>query len=253
MMTQVKGIIFPLALAFVAISCSATPTSSREPTFAEGMDAYNDGDCHRATRIFEQLANRYSGAAVNLGNAYRFGECVERDTKRAYSLLNKACMSGDLDGCYNLGAMFKNGEYVERDYEMAFHLWRKAAESGHAGAMNGIGLLYSDGLGTEQSLEEAIQWYKEAATLGDPTAMYNLFFSYAKESPLRDGDKAKYWVEKAADAGSPPAYHVLVTCYQHGAFGFNKDEEKARYWQSRYDKAVSKGLWPNKALNKDAH
>ena len=73
----------------------------------------------------------------------------------------------------------------------------------------------------------------------DAQAQALLAFKYLLGGGLsRDKRRAAYWFEKAANNGYPIAMQQMVKIYTYGRYGYDRDPEKAAYWQNRYNQTI---------------
>jgi TPR repeat protein len=99
-------------------------------------------------------------AQFNLGNMYRKGDGVEKDTVKAVHLYRKAAAHEDADAQCNLGVVYENSEDennegVEKDAAQAVHWYRQAAVQGQALAQCRLGSMYVRGEGVEKDAVQA--------------------------------------------------------------------------------------------------
>ena len=75
-----------------------------------------------------------------LGEFYRDGHGVAKDTERAMELYDVASRGGDLDATYNLGMLHKK----QGNLKKAMELWEVASRGGHLGATYNLGVLHGE-------------------------------------------------------------------------------------------------------------
>ena len=97
---------------FLALCMCLFATVAWAQEFADGVDAYENGDYARAYRIWLPLAER-----------------------------------SDTSAQYNVGLMLANGLGVARNDAAAVKWFRMAAADGIAGAQSNLGYMYEAGLG----------------------------------------------------------------------------------------------------------
>lgn len=119
------------------------------------------------------------------------------------SVLFSSAQSGDAGAMYKLGASALFAEQ-KRSY------WENAANKGNGEAAYNLGRAYQLGSDFEQSDEIAFQWFLKAARLDHIPS----YLSVASAYRLGDGEsenlpEAKFWLNKAADAGSTDAQRIL--------------------------------------------
>ena len=132
-------------------------------------------DSAKAVQLFAQAArNNYSSALVSLGAMYLNGEGVERDYDQALELLRQGVSEGVTSGHFYLGRAYEEGLGVDRSDSVAFDHYRLAAVQGFAPAQGALGYLYRRGLGVEKNFVEAARWLRLAAEQGDSIAANRL-------------------------------------------------------------------------------
>ena len=77
------------------------------------------------------------------GSLYTKGSKVPRDARQAAALYEKACMAHDADACNNLGHLYVEGLGVGQDAALAAALYERACMAGLAQGCNNLGLLYA--------------------------------------------------------------------------------------------------------------
>ena len=133
-------------------------------------------------------------AGYQLGEALRLGRYgLSLDAPKARGWLDHAARHGSMDAALSLARMWRNGDGGARDEANAFQLLKTAAERGNAQAMFLLSSAYSQGQGT------AVQW-----------------------------ERARYWLEAAADHHYPPALQAYALALENGELGFAKDRSLAR-------------------------
>lgn len=132
-------------------------------------------------------AGGLSVASTHLGDIYREGLGVERDTLKAAEYYDKAIAAGFADAENKLLALmharFTNYEedkalneglkyYTQGAYLLGVTLFEQAAEKGNARALALLGDAYSHGRGVEYSHQKSLEYYYEAAKKGDGAAQF---------------------------------------------------------------------------------
>ncbi len=96
----------------------------------------------------------------------------------------------------------------------------------------------------DQNFRKALEYFHAAAELGHSDSMYQLHMIYRNKvninaRPFYGLEKAKIWLDKAAQAGSHEAQYKLGSIYEKGT-GVLKDPKKAEYY---YRQAAMNGSW----------
>ncbi|PNK59810.1 tetratricopeptide repeat protein [Psychrobacter sp. FDAARGOS_221] len=79
---------------------------------------------------------------------------------------------------YQLAFMYYNGLGVEESEEKGFDAVLKAAQLNHLPALNKVGAMYEFAMGTERDLDKAFYWYQKAADAGSMKGQYNVGIVY---------------------------------------------------------------------------
>lgn len=234
---------------------------------------------------FKHLYNAHAGTkaaiylAYRIGKQYYYGLGTGQDYVNAKEWLEK---SGNQYAKYMLGKMAYYGQGMEQDYDKAFRYFveiegnayatYKAAsmlaqnevneeiasnynkdklyERAFAGFMSmenkqpddnleyRIGIMYLNGLGTEQDYDKAKEYLEMAAEAGNTYAMNRLAMIYIDEGNIEMLPKAIDYLTKAATKGKNcMAQYTLGNIYSSDKYGM-QDMDKAIYW---YEKAESGG------------
>ena len=177
-------------------------------------------------------------AQVQVGYAYRKGEGVDKDLKKAAFWYRKAADQGDKEGQYYLGCCYEEGIGVEKDDVQAFYWFKKSAEQGYADAEYGLGLCYSEGWGVAKDMNQAVYWYRRAAEHGDRRGQANLGYCYYEgQGVVKDDKLAFYWNKKSADQGLARAQTWIGYLYECGK-GVEQNYTEALNW---YVRAAAQG------------
>lgn len=129
---------------------------------------------------------------------------------------------GDFEEQIMLGYAYRDGtagaEKSEDEYEywhkIAFNDSMKAAEQGDAIAQCNLGKCFDMAYGINEDIEEAIYWFEKAAEQGNSNAMWQLKNIYEDET-------SEFYDENTEE-------YVLKYLEFH-------DENKANYWEKKYD------------------
>lgn len=180
---------------------------------------------------FEKAARQgYAEAQTNVGECYKEGLGVERNTQRAFYWFNEAAKKGVARAQYYMGECYKNDEGVCRDFVKAVEYYRKAAEQGYMEAQYELGRCYEIGLGLPSDRYQASKWYVKAAERGHAEAQYYLGKYYES---LENWEMAIKWYQKPAEHGNPEVQCCLGRCYDK-----NKQGKEALEW---YGKSAEQG------------
>ncbi len=124
------------------------------------------------------------------------------------------------------------------DLPGAMTLYEKAAEAGSPEAQVRLAYL----LDYAEDNEKAVHWYRAAADQDYAEGMAGLAAMYAKgEGVAQDDEKARELFEKAGEAGHAGSIRVLISAYEKGGLGVDKDATRAAYWKDRQASLGSSG------------
>lgn len=113
--------------------------------------------------------------ASNMSLMFKFGYGgVEVDEKNALIWVKHAASLGDLVAQFTLGINYVFGDGVELDYNKGYSLCIKAAENGLPKAQFVIGGMYYQGIGVKVDNNLALYWWKKAARNGDVDSQESL-------------------------------------------------------------------------------
>lgn len=105
-----------------------------------------------------------------LGEAYYFGNCVEKSLSRAIRWYESAAAQGDANAQYSLGWLHEYGKGVRQDDKVAAQYYLKSASQNVGAAQERLGTLYATGRGVAKDPALAESWYRKAALNGDKDA-----------------------------------------------------------------------------------
>src|SRR5580704_2335322 len=189
-------------------------------------------------------------AENNLGVSYALGAGVVKNEGAAAKLYLDAAEKGLPEAQYNLATLLDEGKGTPQDYKAARDWYAKAAERGIGDAAYRLALLNEQGLGGAKNNEAAHKWLEKAAENGSEDAQVRLgqkqasvatsvnsgYFQYMAAMAMVQGKEVKKdeataikFLEKAAEAGYPPAMDQLGDMYTNGQ-GTSKDEKKAEQY-----------------------
>lgn len=161
------------------------PISPAAGGMAEGLAAYRAGDYATAHAEWLPLAREGAAAAQrNVGQLYRLGQGVPRDTAVAANWYRLAAEQGLARAQSNLAALYLQGDGVEKNPAIAAEWLRRAAAQGHTLSQFNLGLMYESGFGLDISLVKARSWYELAADAGNTRARERL--ANLRSAPAKD-------------------------------------------------------------------
>lgn len=116
-------------------------------------------------------------AMCGLGNMYRVGEAVEKNSGKAFAWHLKAAMSGCVTSEYAISCLYEQGEGVEQNTFKALCWYRKTALHGYAEAQLRLGIVYESS-GKERHFRTAATLYQQAAQQNTVEACLRLSLLY---------------------------------------------------------------------------
>jgi len=151
----------------------------------------------------------------------------------AYARAERAA-AGEPEALFRVGRAIRDGQMAAATPDHAARLLRQAAEAGYPPAMRALAEVLIAGDGVPTAPNEAITWYERAADAGDGTAAADLFalLVVMPEAPPARREAAWKRLERAAEAGSPPAMREVGVRQQIGA-GVVADPAKGFSWLER--------------------
>ena len=150
-------------------------------------------------------ANSKDAAAMTLiGEIYRDGAAVPRDSHAAADWFRLASNLGDPQAAYELGAiMIQGADGVPTDPAGAEIQFERAAAKDNHGALYNLGVLALEGVGGKApDYAKAAQYFLRAANAGDDDAAYSygVMLRDGKGVPMNIAEAVR-WLKRAADDG----------------------------------------------------
>jgi len=141
-----------------------------------------------------------------LGRNYHFGENgVSEDVIQAIHWYTKAAELGHIPAQFNLGLCYYR-DAACRDVKKMSYWLKEAAENGFRFPVDTLYSQLGDLHREMGKKSEAMYWYTKGADLNIAEAQYRLFERYILGDTVReDGNKAQYWLRRAAENGYAPA------------------------------------------------
>lgn len=197
-----------------------------EISFNQGLNEFDNENYSEAVKWFKKSAEQgNAGAQFHLGNCYKHGVGVSKDSLEAIKWFRKSAEQGDDFAQTYLGKYyyFDGGDTLE-----AVKWFKKSAKQGNAEAQYYLGNCYYEGIGVSKDALEAIIWYKKSAEQGNKNAQVCLgvFFYFGDDVVPKDSLEAVKWFKESARQGNAEAQFYLGNCYYVG-IGVTKDMVKA--------------------------
>ena len=167
-------------------------------------------------------------AKCNLAFFYKDGKGgLDKDRGIYLKLMREAAESDYPSAQYYMGEAYYYGEGVDKDYTQAAAWYLKSAEQSDPDAQFSLGYMYEYGYGFKSDIDEAVRWYRDSSAKGRSNATFRLgFVMYYKMSAM--DDEGILMFKKASDQGNSHACYRLYLIYaEDEAY---KDKTEARYW-----------------------
>lgn len=165
---------------------------------------------------------RTSNAAEEAAQAYAAG-----DLAKARTLWEELAAKGDGQAMNNLGVLHDQGLGVAPDSGRALHWFAQSANAGNPSGMNNYGRMLQHGRAIPANPEEAARWFDLAARQGQPEAQYNLGYLYESGQGVpQDDSAAAAWYSRAASLRQKDALARLGHFYRIGR-GVSQDKQRA--------------------------
>ncbi len=198
-----------LILCFLLVG----PTVVKADQSDAGVAAYNEGNYHKAFKLFKPLAEQGDAQAqFHLGTMYYNGKGVPQDYREAEKWYRKGAEQEDAAAQFMLGVMYYYGKGVPQDYKEAVKWYRKVAEQGDDAAQYALGTIYHEGgKGVPQDYQEAVKWFRRAAEQGNGEAQFNLGNMYTKGWGVpQDYVQAHKWLSLFASRYQGKTHEMLI-------------------------------------------
>ena len=214
---------FPVFFIILLLSCglwAQHQQPEREPT-------------NPLRQLFLRVDSGDPKALYQLAYLYDTGfDSIEVDSVKSTELYRRAAQAGFPPAMNFLGFRFFKGEFVDKDVDSALFWIRKAALAGDITAAANLGYLLSESDEFPNDMEEAVKWLTIAAREGVKEAQLKLIDIrpehwneitpdsalilgldyYSGKAPIL----GTFFLQQAADAGSPKAQALLGDAYSKG-------------------------------------
>ncbi len=179
------------------------------------------------------------GALIRLGDIYRSGRGLPKDSCHAVSLFHCAATKGSRRGQFAMGVCCERGEGIPKNGVAAVAWYEQAAKRGYAPAQNNLGGCYESGIGVEPDILAAVEYYTKASAEGEPNATCRLGLCYENGvGVMQSPEKAFRLYENAAKHGHPVALYRMALYYDRG---FTLPTQVA-YAAHLYERAAKAGM-----------
>lgn len=150
-----------------------------------------------------------------------------KDYNKAAVYFQKAADKGITESYYELGMIYSGlRDSTYKNLTKAFAFFKTGADKGNPGCFEKTGLSYEQGLGTKVDGQKAIYYLEKAANIGNKDCMFEIYDIYSRGKIVpKNPVAASNWLVKAGDAGSALALYLL----EAKAWASN-DFESEKHW-----------------------
>lgn len=179
---------------------------------------------------------------------YYYGIGIEKDLKKAFSLLNASAATGFApsmhqlgllyrkynpqkmvgylglaakqdypEALYDLGRIYLAGDGIAKDYDRAFYYLERAHAAGHPEAAGQLGLCYANGLGVDKNDQYAFEYWYQGSQQGDVESIRYLGIAFEKGIGIeKDEKRAVDCYEIGASNNDTESMFLLGSCFENG-------------------------------------
>jgi TPR repeat protein len=153
-------------------------------------------DFREAIKWYELASDWNADATTNLADAYKDGDEIPKDCKKALVWYEKAAYQGKKEAFDQVGDLYANDCIDDlKSYAEAMSWYKKGADKGNEYCYVSIARMYERGDGVEKDNQLAIEWYKKGVLVGDyPIRCLGQFYYEQKKY-----DEAVEWLTKYLD------------------------------------------------------
>lgn len=195
----------------------------------------------RAFELMENLARSgNTRAMIELGKMYE-ADTPDYNIMRSAGYYKQAADSGEMDGKYHLGLLYYKQKFGqgEEALKQAFYTFKEAVSKGHAPSMYELATMYEKGAGFPKDMGQAVNLYRKSAHAGYAPAQTQVGLLYENGILVPKNETlAAAWYTKAAEQGFPSAQYLLAGLYRQGR-GIPQNMKQARLL---YESAAKTGL-----------
>lgn len=213
-------------------AANKTKEYSGEECYDKGMSEFMNSNQTKAFDWFMKGASKSDGPCeLMCGMYYEGGVFISQDLYKAVEYYRKAANRGVVRAQFHLGKCYYDGIGVSVDYNQALSWLERAAGKNDSDALAYIGNYYNDGLADTPNYYLAAHYYELSANAGNPNGKMMLGYKYLYgEGKQQDSEKALLLMQEAAEQGIVDAMDVVGMMYSMGKFGITPNREKAIYW-----------------------
>lgn len=199
---EIQQVLEIAGVALCGVSSDFVISLSKEQLFEKGLQYYK----MMPKKQNVPIAKEYFNEAYIMGDCesgyyvatmYIKGKYIVQDIKHGMIILEDLANKNHLKSQFMYGREILSGINVPKDEEKGLAWLVKAAKGGLIDSQIFLGNYYR-----EADLEKAFNWYLKAAEAHEPSSAYEVALAYAMgRGTRRDMNKAKEWLQIAADTG----------------------------------------------------
>lgn len=186
----------------------AIASDDKDAQFMAAETYYKIDNFDKSYPVFLSYIDDKPESRFYLAEMHYYGNGIEQDSEKAYSILKKIENGGDARAANLLGKMYFYGDGIEEDRGRAAALFTTDIEDPEA--MVAISELKIDGVGYDQNIFDGIKILTRAANMGYPPAQRKLGEMYLNGDNIEyDRQRGIEWLTKAADSDDEEAERIL--------------------------------------------
>lgn len=199
---EIQQVLEIAGAALCGVSSDFAVSLSKEQLFEKGLQYYK----MMPKKINVPIAKEYFNEAYIMGDCESGyyvatmcikGKYVDQDIKHGMTILEELAKKNHIKSQFMYGKEILSGINVTKDEDKGLAWLVKAAKGGLIDSQIFLGNYYR-----ESDLEKAFYWYLKAAKAYEPSSAYEVALAYAMgRGTRRDMNKAKEWLQIAADKG----------------------------------------------------
>ncbi|HLP06179.1 MAG TPA: T9SS type A sorting domain-containing protein, partial [Paludibacter sp.] len=152
---------------------------------------------------------------------------------KALKMIQPLADAGNAEASNMVGVILSRGLADSLNYKVAFDYFRQAANNGYANAWANLGLMYKEGLGVDQDFQQAYQCFGKGAGLNSTACIYSKgYMLYKGLGCEQNYELAVTLFKSAVENNCLGSMYMLGLCYRNG-YGITQNTDSARYWLQR--------------------
>ena len=180
--------------------------------YKQGARLHRKLTSQRDVSTEQSVANAQYNIGVMYNNGNGFAKDPETASlwfAKALVSIKKLAAQGDSVMQHTLGNMYKTGRVVKKNSRQAMEWFLKSAEQGNAGGQLSLGIMYYTGDGGRIDHREAVKWFLKSAEQGNVVAQQNLGMVYLYGSGVVKSFPQAYMWFNIATANESGAARII--------------------------------------------